>query len=417
MIQRRLTVMIGSVSSIPAPRNQTVTPEQLLTEADRCVKCGLCLPECPTYQLLANEADSPRGRISLMQALAEGELDLGTSIETHLDRCLGCRRCETACPSGVKYGQLLDASRSLIAKRKPGRPFMRWLFNQLTDPKRLARISRSNRPLQKLGITQGVAALLPDRYGRLARLSSQLAAAAPIPTGLYPADLPSGRLVQLFTGCVATQVEQTLLESGLALLRRLGYAVEIPASQCCCGAIHRHNGFQERAERFCTTNRQQTTKSQAQTLITLSSACDLELREHDASEIPVMSLTELLLSLPENELPSLKPFAGRVAVHTPCSCQDDASLRLLQRIPVAEIFPLANNTVCCGAAGSYIFTQPSLSTALGTAKIEQLQACQADILITSNTGCSMQFRQLVAEAGLQVQVMHPIELVYRQWPV
>ncbi|MES9970838.1 MAG: (Fe-S)-binding protein [Candidatus Thiodiazotropha sp.] len=393
-----------------------MTPEQLLTEADRCVKCGLCLPECPTYQLLANEADSPRGRISLMQALATGELDLDTSIETHLDRCLGCRRCESVCPSGVKYGQLLDGSRTLIAKRKRGRPLLRWLFDQLTDPKRLARLSRSYRPLQKMGISQGIAALLPESYGRLSQLSGQLAAAPPIPAGLYAADLPRGRLLQLFTGCVATQVEQPLLESGLALLRRLGYAVEIPESQCCCGAIHRHNGFQERAAQFCATNRQQTAKSQAQALITLSSACELELREQHASEIPVMSLTELLLSLPEHELPSLRPFAGRVAVHAPCSCRDDLSLRLLRRIPVAEIFPLADNTICCGAAGSYIFTQPSLSSALGRAKIEQLKACRAEILITSNTGCGMQFRQLIAEAGMKVQVMHPIELIHRQWP-
>ncbi len=408
--------MIGPVSSIPAPRNLTVTPDQLLTEADRCVKCGLCLPECPTYQLLANEADSPRGRISLMQALAEGELDLDTAVENHLDRCLGCRRCETACPSGVRYGQLLDASRSLITKRKRGRPFMRWLLTQLTEPKRLARISRLYRSMKQIGVTQLFTALLPDRYRRLPVLGGQLTGTAVIPAGLYPADLPKGRLVQLFTGCVSTQVEQTLLECAMALLRRLGYAVEIPQTQCCCGAIHRHNGFEESAERYCSINRQQTTKSHAQALVTLASACELELQEQRASEIPLVSLTDLLLSLPDTEIPTLKPYAGRVAVHTPCSSRDDGGMRLLQRIPQAEILPLADNSVCCGAAGSYIFTQPSLSTALGKAKIEKLQACQVDILVTSNTGCAMQMRQLIADAGLQIRVMHPIELIYRQWP-
>jgi glycolate oxidase iron-sulfur subunit len=398
------------------PRNHTVTPELLLTEADRCVKCGLCLPECPTYQLLANEADSPRGRISLMQALAEGELDLGTSIETHLERCLGCRRCEAACPSGVKYGQLLDASRNLINKRKTGASSMQWLFHQLTDPKRLTRISRIYHFFQRMGITKWGTVLLPKRYRRLLQLGRQLAGSPVIEVGLYPAESPKGRLVQLFTGCVATQVEQPLLESALALLRRLGYAVEIPEKQCCCGGLHRHNGFVERAEQFCSTNRQQTAKSRAQALVTLGSACELELREQQASEIPVVGLTELLLSLPEKEIPTLKPFVGRVAIHTPCSCQGDGGMRLLQRIPEAIITPLAENGVCCGAAGSYILTQPELSTALGRVKIESLTACQADILVTSNTGCAMQLRQLIAEAGLKIPVMHPIELIYRQWP-
>ncbi|MEW8072454.1 MAG: (Fe-S)-binding protein [Candidatus Thiodiazotropha sp.] len=393
-----------------------MTPEQLLTEADRCVKCGLCLPECPTYQLLVNEADSPRGRISLMQALAEGELDLDTTVETHLDRCLGCRRCETVCPSRVRYGLLLDASRSLIIKRKRGRPLLRWLFTQLTEPKRLARISRLYRPIKQMGLTQWITALLPGRYRRLPELGRQLAGTTDTRAGLYPADLPKGRLVQLFTGCVSTQVEQSLLESALALLRRLGYAVEIPQTQCCCGAIHRHNGFEESAEQYCATNRQQTAKSHAQTLVTLASACGLELHEQQASEIPVVSLTDLLLSLPDKEIPTLKPYTGRVAVHIPCSCRDDGGMRLLQRIPQAEIFPLADNSVCCGAAGSYIFTQPSLSIALGKAKIEQLKASPADILITSNTGCSMQLRQLIADAGLKLQVMHPVELIHRQWP-
>jgi glycolate oxidase iron-sulfur subunit len=408
--------MIGAVSSNPAHRNLTVTPQQLLTEADRCVKCGLCLPECPTYRLLANEADSPRGRISLMQALAEGELKAGTGIETHLERCLGCRRCEAACPSGVRYGQMLDASRNLMAMGKNSSRFKERLLSQLTDQRRLALISRVYLFFRRLGLFHWAAPLLPQRFRRLAELGRQLPAAPAIQSGIYPAELPKGRLVQLFTGCVASQVEQPLHKSALTLLRRLGYAVEIPRQQACCGGLHRHNGHGERADAFCTINREQTGKSQAQALVTLASACDLELREQQASNIPVVNMTELLLSLPANEFPPLKPFQGRVALHIPCSCHDDGGLGLLQRIPEAEIIPLAENSVCCGAAGSYILTQPDLSTTLGRAKIAHLMASQADILVTSNTGCTMQLRQLVSEAELKVEVMHPIELIHRQWP-
>jgi glycolate oxidase iron-sulfur subunit len=351
-----------------------------------------------------------------MQALAEGELKTATGIENHLERCLGCRRCETACPSGVRYGQMLDASRKLIIEGKKSSTFREWLLSQLTNQRRLALISRIYRLFRPIGLPHWGGRLLPKKYRRLPELGSQLAGKPAIPPGLYPAELPKGSLVQLFTGCVASQVEQPLHESALSLLRRLGYAVEIPQQQACCGGLFRHNGHIERAEQFCTINREQTEKSQAQALVTLASACDLELREHQASKIPVVGITELLLCLAEKEFPSLKPFPGRVALHIPCSCHDDAGMGLLRRIPEAEIIPLAENSVCCGAAGSYILTQPDLSTTLGNAKIAHLMATQADILVTSNTGCAMQLRQLVIEAGLKVEVMHPIELIHRQWP-
>ncbi|MEW8422027.1 MAG: (Fe-S)-binding protein [Candidatus Thiodiazotropha sp.] len=393
-----------------------MTPEELLTEADRCVKCGLCLPECPTYRLLAHEADSPRGRISLMQALAAGEIDPGTGIEIHLDRCLGCRSCETACPSGVRYGLLLDASRNLIARRKPGGSGLRWLLTLLAEPRRLALVSRIYRPFRRGKIARWASTLLPRRYKRLPALGRQLAGTPALPAGLYPADQPKGRLVQLFTGCVASQVDQPLIDAGLALLRRLGYAVEIPQTQCCCGAMHRHNGAEEHAERYCETNRKQTAKSRAQALITLASACELELCEQQASNLPVVGITDLLLTQLDGGIPSLKPYPGRVAVHLPCSCHGDGGVALLQKIPQAEIIPLAENGLCCGAAGSYLLTQPELSRRLGRAKIEQLLASRADILITSNTGCALQFRQLLEEAGLDTRVMHPAELIHRQWP-
>ncbi|MCU7930080.1 MAG: (Fe-S)-binding protein [Candidatus Thiodiazotropha sp. (ex Codakia rugifera)] len=391
-----------------------MTPEQLLNEADRCVKCGLCLPECPTYQVLSNEADSPRGRISLMQALAKGELDLNSQIETHLDRCLGCRACESACPSGVKYSLLLDASRTTITNRSNGKPIFHWLLNQLANPKRLDHLNQIYHALQRTGLLAIIAKLPSSKLKRLLVLAKQLTRAAPTEAGLYPADLPKGRLVQLFTGCVATQVEQPLIQTSLTLLRSLGYAVEIPATQVCCGAMHRHNGFETAAENYCTANRMQTDKSLAQTMITLASACQLELVEHHASALPIVSLTEFLLKLPANEFPPLKPYAGRVALHIPCSARNDYSFELLQKIPQAEIIELPDNKTCCGAAGSYMLTHPALSISLGKAKIEQLKACRPDILATSNTGCAMQFRQLVEEAGLPIQVMHPVDLINRQ---
>ncbi|MCU7906192.1 MAG: (Fe-S)-binding protein [Candidatus Thiodiazotropha sp. (ex Epidulcina cf. delphinae)] len=402
----------SSKSSLTQPN---VTPEQLLSEADRCVKCGFCLPECPTYRVLANEADSPRGRISLMQALAKGELDPGARLETHLDRCLGCRACESACPSGVRYAALLDAGRALIAERRRGKPLLHWLLAQLTNPERLGRWSRVFHIFRRTGLPALANTVPSARLNRLFQLGRQLKQGASVKPGLYPATLPTSKQVRLFTGCVGHQTEPHLIQTSLTLLNKLGYAVEIPEAPICCGALHRHNGYSDEAERYCEANRRQTGKSRAQALITLASACHLELHEHRASRIPVINLIDFLLGLPLNEFPLLKPYTGRVAIHVPCSSQGDCSRELLQRIPLAEIVELADNSVCCGAAGSYMLSQPGLSITFGSAKIEHLKTCPADILVTGNTGCAMQFRQLIEEAGLKTRVMHPVELIHQQW--
>ncbi|MEJ2609820.1 MAG: (Fe-S)-binding protein [Candidatus Thiodiazotropha sp.] len=392
-----------------------VTPKHLLSEADRCVKCGLCLPECPTYGLLASEADSPRGRISLIQALARDELDLNSHIEIHLNRCLGCLACEAACPSGVRYGQLLDASREIIAKHHHGKPLIRKMFNQLTDASRLNFWRRLYHAMDRIGFVALSEKLPISRLRRLLSFAQQLGPAPRIKPGLYPSSQPTGRLLQLFTGCVGSQVEQQLIQTSMQLLSRLGYAVEIPESQSCCGAIHRHNGFTDEAERLCDTNRLQTSKSRAQKLITIASACHLELTEQKASHIPLMSITDFLLTLPKGEFPTLAPLKKTALLHIPCSARHDRNLELLAKIPSLKLAELPENNICCGAAGSYLLTQPELSQRLGRAKINHLKSSQAELLITSNTGCAMQFRQLIKESSLSIEVVHPIELIFRQW--
>ncbi|MET0052721.1 MAG: (Fe-S)-binding protein [Candidatus Thiodiazotropha sp.] len=392
-----------------------MTPEHLLSEADRCVKCGLCLPHCPTYLLLASEADSPRGRISLMQALAKGELGAESRLDVHLDRCLGCRACEAACPSGVRYAQLLDASRSIMLEHQRGRRWRRRLLDQLIRPQRLAALTRLYRTLSRLGLTQLLKAAPVPALRRLLSLARQTSTAKQL-TGLHPAASPTGRLVQLFTGCVAPHVEDPLLRSALSLLQRLGYAVEIPKGQVCCGALHRHNGFEDQADLLCEQNRQQTAKSRAECVITLASACHLELTEQHACERPLLSIVEFLLRIPEQQFPALTPLNVTAALHLPCSARDDRSMELLSRIPGLNLVLLPENAVCCGAAGSYLVTQPLLSRQLGLKKIDHLNATQARILLTTNTGCAMQFRELISEAGLSIEVLHPAELILRQWP-
>lgn len=391
-----------------------MTPEQLLKEADRCVKCGLCLPHCPTYLLLENEADSPRGRISLIQALASGELRAERHLEIHLERCLSCRACETACPSGVKYGQLIDGGRLLLNHRHHKRPGWRRLFDLLSDRRRLERWWPLYPIMQRTGMTWLAARLPSQHLRRLLAMARQLPSGRTRQGGLHPARMPSGRSVQLFVGCVGSRADRRLIDCTLHLLTSLGYAVEIPDSQACCGALHRHNGFPEKAEQLCESNRRQLEKSRAESLVTLASACHLELTEHLQGRLPVISLVDFLLGLPETALAGLQPLERRVALHIPCTGRNDRSRALLGRIPGIDLVELPDNAVCCGAAGSYLLTQPALSVRLGEDKIERLRRVQAQILVTGNTGCALQFRQLIGEAGLDVEVMHPAELIARQ---
>jgi glycolate oxidase iron-sulfur subunit len=350
-----------------------------------------------------------------MQALAKGELGAESQLGVHLDRCLSCRACESACPSGVPYGQLLDASRSIMLNRQAARHWRKRLLDQLIRPARLAAWVQVYQSLARIGLPRLIQRLCPPRLKRLLSLARQLQTAKLPLVGLHPAARPSGRMVQLFTGCVTPHVEDSLLRAALDLLHRLGYAVEIPKSQVCCGALHRHNGFEDHAEQLCRQNREQTSKSRAECLITLASSCHLELSEHRASKLPLRSITDFLLHLPPEEFPQLAPLDCKAVLHQPCSARDDRSLDLLSRIPALDLTPLPENTICCGAAGSYLVTQAELSQRLGRRKIALLKATQARILLTTNTGCALQFRDLIAQAGLSIEVLHPIELILRQW--
>jgi glycolate oxidase iron-sulfur subunit len=390
-----------------------VTPEQLLKEADRCVKCGLCLPHCPTYATWESEAESPRGRISLIQALAAGELQHSSALATHLDRCLSCLACEAACPSGVHYGLLIDAGRTLLNELQPKRRNWRRLFDLLSDRRRLERWRSAHRLLRRAGLS-GLAGLIPlARWRRLARMGRQLSEDSRPLDALYPAARPTGRSLQLFVGCITSQTQRELIREAIDLLSGLGYAVEIPAHQGCCGAIHRHNGFPEQAQTLCAANRQLLQRSTAQGLVTLASACHLELTRHLDSPLPVVGLTDFLLAQPLESLSPLRPLKRKVALHVPCSGRDDRSRQLLARIPQIELIDLPRNGVCCGAAGAYLLTQPAISDRLGRSRIEQLRASGAEILVTANTGCALQFRRLIEAADLRVEVLHPAQLFAR----
>jgi glycolate oxidase iron-sulfur subunit len=315
----------------------------------------------------------------------------------------------------VKYGSLLDASRSSITTKHRSKPLFKRLLNQLSQIERLNLWIRLYQLIRQSGLLMLAKKLPFTRFRQLLNMAEQLPSTSTNRSGFYASKKPTGKQVQLFTGCIGSKIDDKLVQNAIHILSSLGYAVDIPAESGCCGALHRHNGFIEEADQQCDALRQQTAKSRAEKLITLATACHLELAEQQASHLPLISITDFLLQLPDKEMPVLAPLPCKAALHRPCSSRGNSDWQILKKIPQLELVELEENEICCGAAGSYLLTQPELSNQLGEIKLNHLLTTKAEILVTSNTGCAMQFRRQIKQAGLSIEVLHPLELIYKQW--
>ena len=403
-------------------------------EAAKCVACGLCLPHCPTYRLLHDEAESPRGRLSLMLALAQGDLALSAQMETHLAHCLACRTCEKVCPSYVPYGQILDAGRALIeqshADNAPARSHsVAGIMRLIEKPERINALGKLLRLYQRSGLQRVLrAARVPAWFG-LGAMEANLPALSPQEpfARSYPALGKSRGRVMLFTGCLARVTDRQTLDATIRLLNRLGYEAQVP-QQGCCGALHLHGG-QSGTATGMMRQMIQTFAGTTDAVLSTASGCTATLCEYGrylpgnrtAVEFSqrVMDINQFLAGLPWPSDMSFRPLAKRIAVHSPCTLsnvlrQDDKPFALLRRIPGAEVIPLPDNSVCCGAAGTYHLTEPRIATELRAPKIEYLKQLAPDILVTSNPGCAMFLAAGMREAGLGVEVMHPVVLLERQ---
>jgi glycolate oxidase iron-sulfur subunit len=398
----------------------------LLKATDRCVMCGMCLPHCPTYQLSRDEAESPRGRIALIQGLANGGLELNPRLEAHLDHCLGCRACEAACPSGVNYGDIIDGGRAMIHEQAKTAPVPRLLYSLVPRPRRLRLAGRILRLLQRSGLQRLARGIGITRAMGFARLDALLPPLAPLSAwqDYYP---PVGKQrgeVALFLGCIADFADRPTLNAAVQLLTRVGYGVHIPRRQTCCGALHLHQGDRYIARHLAECNAAAFNTLRVEAVINTASGCGVTLTEYPRNEFPrleapVNDINAFLASIPWPAELGLAPLAQRVAIHDPCSLrhalhQAQAPYQLLQRIPGIELQALPDNQRCCGAAGSYMLTQAETADRLRDDKIAALQKLDADILVTSNPGCALHLRAGIRAAGLAIEVMHPVALIARQ---
>lgn len=405
-------------------------------EADRCVMCGLCLPHCPTYRLTGDESESPRGRIALMRALASDQLAPTPRLIGHLDRCLTCRACEAVCPSDVPYGHLIDFGRAQVRNHRPRwqriqrRLIQKWVIPHSAILRGLGRLARFAQ-ITKIDVLLQRSGLLQALGG--APLGKLLPKLPPLRRWqrFYPARTTERGQVALFTGCIADVVDRPLLMATVQLLNQLGYGVHIPAEQVCCGALARHEGELEQAVKLASRNVKAFTALNPDAVICTASGCAASLIEypqwvHEAEVMGVhdfayklRDINQFLGEIPWSAETALKPLAKRIAVHEPCSLRyvlhhQQAAYTLLGRIPGADVVPLADNSQCCGAAGSYMLTQPTLSQSLLADKINALQEIQPHILVTSNVGCALHLAAGVRGRNLPIEVLHPVQLLIRQ---
>jgi glycolate oxidase iron-sulfur subunit len=386
----------------------------------------MCLPQCPTYQHAQDENESPRGRLVLGKALLQERLGTDACINQHIDNCLLCRQCERICPSDVQFGYFMDGLRQHL--RNSHAPPGNMIENLLEDSSHSKRLHGLLRLAQISG-AQKVAGLLPGKLGRLTRSLPTISGIS-TQQSHYPAQA-ARQHARLFRGCTQTVFGSSLFDTSIRVLNRLGVSVEVPPQQGCCGALSQHSGHAQRAGVLAANNLNAFDTEQALPIITLASGCAASLKDYvnHADEYPgarqfaqqVTDISHYLLSVDWPTDVTVAPLNKRIVVHSPCSLrnvlrQEAAALKLVARIPAAEVLPLTTAGSCCGAAGSYMFEDAhrQLSDTLADETTEQIRRLEADVVVTSNIGCAMQLQAGLKRAGLAIKVFHPVELLAQQ---
>ena len=371
--------------------------------------CGLCLPHCPTYRVSRNEGESPRGRISLIKAYAQGELNAGPAIQTHLQSCTACMRCEQVCPADVAYHSILDSGRRLYRSR----------------------LDLKTRSLQNLGIF-----LLTKKWGHrwckfllggasaVARLglftSSEIVQLATVlqqrkSGAQLPQEVQSRRQVTIFSGCSAQLLDRETFSDTLRIVAALGYQTHLPAQHLCCGALAQHSGLPELAKRQRRITHEYL---HAHDVISFASGCGQQLESDGINQTARhYDIHDWLQQNNKLSQLQLKPLNKKVLLHTPCSMrknQADAMEKVLQAIPAVTVQKFNDDLNCCGAGGMQILTPQASNLALLQSKISTIKELQPDVIISANVGCKLQLQKGLLQANIQTPVLHTVSLLAEQ---
>jgi glycolate oxidase iron-sulfur subunit len=399
----------------------------LLADADICVKCGLCLPHCPTYGKTQNENESPRGRIALIQAWAGGHLETSEKLVAHIDNCLLCRSCEKVCPAVVPYSRLIDNFRarlygeghsslalSLLKKIAHRKTLNRWAEAGL----RRYQASRLQKTARFLGLPR---LLRLDKIDRLvpdadkANVNRQ-----PLKT-YYPASGEVKGTVGLFTGCMGSLLDRETVDAAITLLTVAGFNVSLPRQQTCCGALDLHDGDRDTAEQLAAINYRAFAEPDLKAIVTIASGCGSRLRDYRQREFAakVVDISEFLSRSGVDFSARLTPLAASVCLHAPCSLknvmrEEQGALKLLRQLPGIAITALPETVQCCGSAGSYMLEHPQMAQALLGDLLETALESRPDYLLSSNIGCALHIAAGLRERGIGMEVIHPVVLIARQ---
>jgi glycolate dehydrogenase iron-sulfur subunit len=410
-----------------APRRDVVDYELLFD----CVHCGLCLESCPTYVLTRREMDSPRGRIYLMKALAEGTLELDDSAVRHLDLCLGCRGCETACPSGVHYGQLIERATAYVESNYR-RSFRERLKRRLISaifpyPRRLRWLVAPLRLAERLHLRGLVRALMPGGVGAWLDLIPRRDEAVASGSWNQWKASADGPFALVHRGCVAQVLADSENRNSEHALRAAGFRLVEAGETECCGALDLHAGNRERALEFARRNVRTLKGSGAEVILSAASGCAAAIASYgellknepayadDARQVSarVRDLSTLLVAA---DLPVAREMRCIVTYHDSCHLAHGLGVRetprqLLKSIPGVTLVEMAESDLCCGSAGSYNLTEPAMARDLVRRKVDNIVATGADYVVLGNPGCEFQIAAELRRRAAKTRAVHLADFI------
>lgn len=404
-----------------------------------CVHCGFCLPACPTYLSWGNESDSPRGRIDLMKAVDDGTLELHGAVVGHFDACLGCMACLTACPSGVRYDLLIEATRARIETTQRRSPFERAfraaIFALFPYPRRLLSIATlldlyAKTGLQRLVRRSGLLALLPAQLAQLDALVPPFdlgAASVPLPER-RKADGVTRARVALVAGCVQRVFFPNVNHATIRVLAAEGCDVVVPRGQGCCGALSLHSGRDAEAQQFARKLIAAFEAERVDAIAVNAAGCGSALKGYGellaadpawaerarAFAAKVRDVSELLADLGPRA--RRHPVDATIAYHDACHLAHAQRIRaqprsLLRGIPGLRVLEIPDGDQCCGSAGTYNLFEPASAREIGLRKVENVLSTGAGIVASGNPGCTLQMQSLLHERGITLRALHPVEIL------
>jgi glycolate oxidase iron-sulfur subunit len=406
----------------------------------RCVHCGLCLQQCPTYRILGLEADSPRGRLHMMREVGEKKRSLSDDVVKHLDLCVSCQACESVCPSGVRYGHLIGLAKAQIAIQRPPKTVervVRWfMFDQLVPhPLRMRAFGWSLKLYQRLGLQAlvhklGILRLFPKMMGAMEGILPKKIGRfynAPSNREIAPVGQEKYR-VGFLTGCIMPLAYGETQEATVRVLSRNGCRVVVPDGQVCCGALHAHFGERDKAKVLARRNIDIFEKARVDFVVSDAAGCSAMMKEYaelladepayaeraETFTHKVRDVTEFLAALPI--VPPAHPFTVRVTLQEPCHLAHAQKIKkaprdLIKAIPGVEFVEMRDSDRCCGSGGIYNITHSELADQLLDEKLNNIAETNAEIVVSANPGCMMQVEQGLTKTKSTTRLVHIMTLL------